>query len=320
MAKKKFVVGTRDSILARLQTDLVLKILKEKFSNLEFEIIAVKTSGDKILHKPLAELGGRGVFVKELEESLLRKEVDFVVHSLKDLPTEIPQHLNLAATINRADPRDVLLGKSRLKFNELPSGSRVATSSRRRAAQLAAIRTDIQFVDIRGNIQTRLRKLEEGQCDAMILAAAGLERLELADRISQYFEPDECVPAVGQGALGIECHEDNNELLLLLEQINDEVVWACTSAERALLNQLGGGCSVPVGALAQMLDDGSGRIELRAVVASMDGKQVYRAYATGTLGEAESMGKKLAEELSSQGAGAVIESLLNQNIGEVSPP
>lgn len=318
VAKKKFVVGTRDSILARLQTDLALKFLHDKFPDLEFDIIAVKTSGDKILHKPLAELGGRGVFVKELEESLLRKEVDFVVHSLKDLPTEIPTGLKLAATINRADPRDVLLGRTKQEFAELPSGARVATSSRRRAAQLAAIRTDLEFVDIRGNIQTRLRKLEEGQCDAMILAAAGLERLGLADRISQYFEPSQCVPAVGQGALGIECHEENAEMLELLKQINDPIVWACTSAERALLNQLGGGCSVPVGALAQQKEDG--KIELHAVVASMDGKQVYKGSVHGDANEAEELGKKLAQELSRQGATQVIEKLLNQSIGEVSAP
>ena len=318
MSSSTLRIGTRDSVLARLQTDIAIKVIAEKFPEIKFEILAVKTSGDKILNVPLSQLGGRGVFVKELEESLLRKEVDIVVHSLKDLPTEMPDELVLAATIERADPRDVLLSKSGKNFAELPPQSRVATSSLRRAAQLSALRNDVQFVDIRGNLQTRLRKLDEGQCDAMVLAAAGLQRLSLGDRIAQYFEPEHCTPAVGQGALGIECHQDNQLALHVLAAINDKIVWACATAERAFLNRLGGGCSVPVGALAKLEADG--QLNLSACVASLDGKQIVTGKKIGTADDAASIGNKLADELLEKGAGKIVEVLLKAGPGSVSPP
>lgn len=314
----KLLVGTRDSVLARLQTDLAIKAISAKFPDINFEIVAVKTSGDKILNKPLAQLGGRGVFVKELEESLIVKEVDLVVHSLKDLPTDMPEGLVLAATIERADPRDVLLSRNGIKFNELAPGSRIATSSQRRAAQLTALRNDLQFVDIRGNIQTRLRKFDEGQCDAMVLAAAGLIRLGLAERISQFFDPEVSTPAVGQGALGIECHKDNRAVKEILNQINDLSVWYCTSAERSFLNKLGGGCSVPVGAHAEMIDEST--LELRACVASLDGLEIYKGTVRGAITDSASIGVSLAEDLIEKGAGKIVESLLSTAIGNVSPP
>ncbi len=317
-SNSKLVVGTRDSILARLQTDLALKAISKRFPEIEFEIIAVKTSGDKILNKPLAELGGRGVFVKELEESLLERSVDFVVHSLKDLPTAMPEGLILAATIDRADPRDVLVSKNGQTFATLPSGSKVATSSRRRAAQLNAIRTDLQFTDIRGNIQTRMRKLDEGQCDAMVLAAAGLIRLGLENRISQFFEFDQSTPAVGQGAMGIECREDNERVLQILREINEADVWSCTTAERAFLNKLGGGCSVPVGAIASVV--AAGQIELKVCVAALDGKQVFKSSGRAAAADASKLGSDLADEMIKAGAGKIVEALLQAPISAVSPP
>ncbi|MBX9690628.1 MAG: hydroxymethylbilane synthase [Candidatus Obscuribacterales bacterium] len=316
--RSTLIVGTRDSILARLQTDMALKLLKEKYPHINFEINAAKTSGDKILNKPLAEMGGRGVFVKELEEALLEGSADLVVHSLKDLPTELPNNLTLAATLERADSRDVLLSKNNCSFSELPAGSRVATSSRRRAAQLSSLRTDLQFVDIRGNIQTRLRKLDEGQCDAMVLAAAGLLRLGLSERISQYFSPEESTPAVGQGALGIECRKDDKFVFELLSAINDQRVWACTKAERAFLKKLGGGCSVPVGAHAQFVSDNE--IELKACVTSLDGKEIHAGSSRAKAQNAELLGESLAEQLISGGAAKIIEQLLNAAPGNVSPP
>ena len=313
--KSTLIVGTRDSILARLQTDLALKALSQAIPDLKFEIVAVKTSGDKILNKPLAELGGRGVFTKELEDSLLENEVDLVVHSLKDLPTVLPEGLQLAATIMREDPRDVLVGSC--KFANLPAGSRVASSSRRRAAQLSALRRDLKFVDIRGNIQTRMRKLDEGQCEAMILAAAGLLRLELRSRIQEYFSIDRCMPAVGQGALGIECRQDDADLLEILGQVNDAKVWACVQSERALLNRLGGGCSVPVGAHAAL--NAEGQIELQACVASLDGTRIFKDTACGAMSNPSLPGLQLADKLIAQGAGEVLEELL-QSPAQVSPP
>lgn len=318
MPSQTLRIGTRDSILARLQTDIAVKIISAKFLEMNFEIIAIKTAGDKILNKPLSELGGRGVFVKELEESLLKQEVDIVVHSLKDLPTEMPEGLVLGATVDRADPRDVLVSKSGQSFMELPPGSRVATSSQRRAAQLRALRADLQFVDIRGNLQTRLRKLDEGQCDAMVLAAAGLQRLDLTERIAQYFEPEQCTPAVGQGALGIECHKDNELAVEILGTINDATVSACTDAERAFLKRLGGGCSVPVGALAMLAENAE--LVLSACVASLDGKQVFTGRKSASPNEARALGNSLAEELIRQGAGAILDDLLKSITGKVSPP
>lgn len=316
--KSTLRVGTRDSILARLQTDLAMQHISLHRPDMKFEVMAVKTSGDKILNKPLAELGGRGAFTKELEESLLANEVDFVVHSLKDLPTELPEGLHLAATINRADHRDVLVSNLKCKFAELPAGSRVASSSRRRAAQLSALRKDIEFVDIRGNIQTRMRKLDEGQCDAMILAAAGLERLGLQERVREYFEIDVCMPAVGQGALGIECRKDDVDLIQLLSELNDAQVWACVTAERAFLNILGSGCSLPVGAFATI--DSNGNIKLKACVASLDGTKICTDTVCGVMSDPQLLGRDLADRLLKQGAGEIIKALLEQSPAQVSPP
>lgn len=315
--QKTLLVGTRDSILARLQTDMALAALKKRFPDLQFEIIAVKTSGDKNLSKPLPELGGRGVFVKELEEALLSGQVDFVVHSLKDLPTDMPPNLVLAATLARDDARDVLVSREGFSFKNLSAKCKVATSSRRRAAQLCVLRNDLEFVDIRGNIQTRMRKLEEGQCDAMVLAAAGLHRLGMQERISHYFSIEECIPAVGQGALAIECREDKSSVLAILKAINDASVSACITAERAFLNKLGGGCSVPVGANAVINADNE--LVLTACVVSMDGKQVFKHQACSS-GDPSKLGAELADKMIAEGAGEIIAALMNASIGLVSPP
>ena len=318
LQERNFLVGTRDSILARCQTELVLKKILSYFPGFKFEIVACKTSADKILDRPIAQLGGSGVFVKELQIALLEKRLDFVVHSLKDLPVETSENLCLSATIERMDPRDVLVSRNGAKWQDLPSGARIATSSRRRAAQLSAERADLEFVDIRGNIQTRLRKLEEGQCDAMILAAAGLLRLGLDDRIAHYFDADQCTPAAGQGALGIECRKDDQTVLAIMQQINDSNVWACTKCERAFLHKLGGGCSIPVGALAQMTSPTE--LELKACVAALDGSLIIKGSACGSINDAEKAGANLAGELIKQGAGAIVDSLLNGRAGNVSPP
>lgn len=315
--KSKFKVGTRESLLARLQTDLALNAIQHKFPKVQFEIIAVKAMGDKNQQKPLAELGGRGVFVKELEDALLDNRVDFVVHSLKDLPTEMIPGLCLAATLDRADPRDVLVSKNNVPFDKLAPGSKVATSSRRRAAQLAAMRSDLEFIDIRGNIQTRLRKHDEGQCDAMVLAAAGLLRLKLDERIAQFFDLDESTPAVGQGALAIECRSDDEEVLSVLSEISDINVKECIDAERAFLNTMGGGCSIPVGAFAKIEKE---EMELIACVASLDGSRILREKMSGPHKQATELGLKMAERMRELGAHEIINALNKSTMGLVSPP
>lgn len=310
-------VGTRESKLARLQTDLVLELISSRFPQLQFELVAIKTSGDKVLNKPLAELGGQGVFVKELEESLLAQKTDFVVHSLKDLPCQMPAGLLLVCSLERSDPRDILISRTGLSLEDLPAGSRVATSSRRRTAQLRRLRDDLCFVDMRGNIQTRLRKLDEGQCEAMVLAAAGILRLGLSERISQYFEVDKSTPAVGQGALALQCRKDDTELVEFLSEFNDLNVWQCITAERALLAELGGGCSVPVGAFAEIT--GNDEIELRACVCSLDGKEIYIEKARSERSQAEELGLTVAKKLIEKGAGLVIKALIEAP-ASVSPP
>ncbi|MBY0358719.1 MAG: hydroxymethylbilane synthase [Candidatus Obscuribacterales bacterium] len=316
-SKTTFVVGTRDSTLALIQTDMILKALSQCFPDYNFQTYQVKTIGDKVLNKPLAQLGSTGVFVKELEEALLANSVDFVIHSLKDLPTTIPPGLRLAATLYRDDPRDVLVSRDHVPFLSLPPGSRVATSSRRRAAQLSALRRDLTFVDIRGNIPTRLRKHDEGSCDAMVLAAAGLLRLGLTERITEFFDPQLSTPAAGQGALGIECRDDDQDTNALLSAINDTNVWTAITAERAFLNKLGGGCSVPVGAHAELNSDGL--LELTGCVASMDGKQTYKKTVTAEPAQAANLGETLAAELVALGAGKIISDLLTVP-ASVSPP
>jgi hydroxymethylbilane synthase len=315
-SKRVLRIGTRESKLARLQTDMVVSALQARVPDVKFEIIAQSTSGDKVLNKPIAELGGTGVFVKELEDALLADQVDFVVHSLKDLPTVIPEGLTLAATLLRDDPRDVFVSLNKVSFREMPAGSRIATSSRRRSAQLSAMRNDVEFVDVRGNVPTRLRKLEEGHCDGMVLAAAGLLRLGFADRISHFFELDESVPAAGQGALGVECRADDKQVLELLSLINEAGVAAETSAERAFLNRLGGGCSVPIGALGRL--DSAGNLTLRACVA--DGKRLAKGSVTGRPSEADKLGISLAEQLLAEGADKILETVLQRPQQPISPP
>lgn len=311
-------VGTRESKLAILQTEVVIAGLKRLFPDVVCQIVAVTTRGDKILNKPIADLGTRGVFVKELEEALLSGEADLVVHSLKDLPTDLPQGLTLAAVLDRTDPRDVLVSTNHVPFRSLPAGSRVATSSRRRAAQLKAVRGDLAFVDIRGNIPTRLKKHEEGACDAMVLAAAGLLRLGVPEKITEYLDIAVSTPAVGQGALAVECRAADAGILELAQAIEDAPVRAQITAERTFLEKLGGGCSVPIGALCENLSDGLLRIS--GCVAALDGSRVLRKSLEGPASEASQLGARLAEEFLELGAADLLERLKESAPATVSPP
>jgi hydroxymethylbilane synthase len=311
-------IGTRESKLSRLQTAYTIEQLTARFPGFAVEVVPITTSGCKIQDRPIAQLGGTGVFTKELEDALLARQVDLVVHSLKDLPTELVPGLILACVLDREDPRDVLVSNSGKKFLDLPRGARVATSSRRRAAMLRSIRQDLEFVDIRGNVDTRLRKQDEGACDAMILAAAGLLRLNLQDRITEFLDPTVCTPAAGQGALAIECRQDDSELIAALQTLENPLVREQITAERAFLAELGGGCSVPAGAYC--IHDESGQLSLTVSVVSLDGKQVFRAHDRAPAAQAAALGKQLAEEMLKQGASEVLAALRATPPNEVSAP
>lgn len=296
-------VGTRESRLALWQTEWVVGELKKAHPDHEFALVRIKTKGDKILDSPLAKIGDRGLFVKEIEEALLAQEVDLAVHSMKDVPTEIQAGLTMAAVSHRADPRDCLLSRRHRSFSALPKGARVGTSSLRRVAQLKAARPDLEFLPIRGNLDTRLKKLETLELDAIVLAAAGLMRLGWTELIVEFLDPGLCLPAVGQGALGIETRLGDAETVSLVKTLDDPATAACVRAERALLEALEGGCQVPIGALA--VPEGEG-LRLQGAVASLDGTTLIRGERRGKAAEAELIGRALGEELLARGGREVL--------------
>ncbi|MCS7025331.1 MAG: hydroxymethylbilane synthase [Bryobacteraceae bacterium] len=293
------VIGSRGSKLALWQAAWVKAKLEASGHSCAIEII--HTTGDRISDVPLANVGTKGIFIKEIEEALLDGSIDLAVHSLKDMPTELPSGLMLAATPTREDPRDALIG---CKLAELGKGARVGTSSLRRAAQLRALRPDLQLEPVRGNLDTRLKKLEQGQYDAMVLAAAGLRRLGWEDRIAQLFEPELMCPAVGQGALAIETRNDGGTGQQACELLDDVATRRCVTAERALLAALGGGCQVPLGAYARLQGE---RLELQAVIVSPDGATMVRRSAQGM--DALALGEHLARELLEAGGREILESV-----------
>jgi hydroxymethylbilane synthase len=285
------VIGSRGSQLALWQARWVQSQLAA--AGVESRIEIIRTTGDKITDVPLAKVGSKGLFTKEIEDALLDGSVDLAVHSLKDMPTELPAGLTLAAIPEREDVRDAIIGCT---LDELPLGAKVGTSSLRRTAQLRALRPDLEVESVRGNVDTRLRKLDEGQYRAILLAAAGLRRLGWADRIAEYIAEDKMCPAVGQGALAIETREDRVEVAAALEH---HATRACVTAERALLGALGGGCQVPIGANAVLRE---GTLHLRGIVAAQDGSRIVRGMLEGPVAGAAEMGRELADRLMEQGA------------------
>ncbi|KJS88655.1 MAG: hydroxymethylbilane synthase [Peptococcaceae bacterium BICA1-8] len=299
MTPKTIKVGTRQSQLAMWQTNNVVGILKEKWPKYNFEIVPIKTKGDKILDVALAKIGDKGLFTKELEVAILSGDVDFAVHSMKDLPTLIPNGLMIAAMTPRHDPRDVLISKNNYTFKELPKGAKVGTSSLRRKSQLLNARPDLVILDLRGNINTRLEKMNSNTYDAIILAAAGVERLGWQDRIADKLDYDICLPAVGQGSIGIEIRCNDEEIYNLVQAANDENTELSITAERALLKSLEGGCQIPIGAIAEITNN---QLKLTAVVGSIDGKVVIRDSFSGECKNAEKIGIQLADILKDKGA------------------
>ncbi len=316
MNQKKIIIGTRGSKLALWQAEFVRDELKRLYPDLEIELNKIKTTGDKILDVPLANVGGKGLFVKEIEEALLGKAADIAVHSMKDVPTEFPQGLHLAVICRREDPRDAFIPRMRnanfetQRFRDLPNGAIIGTSSLRRSCQLLGIRPDVKIEQLRGNLDTRLRKLDEGQFDAVILAAAGMKRLGLEKRIAEILPFDISLPAIGQGAVGIECRVDDAWINDLIAPLNHPETAVCVKAERAFLKKLEGGCQVPIAAHARSGGkDRGGPLLLDGLVGSLTGDKIIKGHREGEPADAEKLGVALAEEVLARGAKEILDEL-----------
>jgi hydroxymethylbilane synthase len=297
-------IGSRGSALALWQSNFVRDRLREEHAGLDVDIDVIQTTGDKILDVPLAKIGDKGLFTKELDRALLDGRVDVAVHSLKDIPTRIEPGLILAAIGKREDPSDALIvapGQP-LRLSQLPAGARVGSSSLRRRAQLLSLRNDVQVVDLRGNVDNRLGQVAAGKYDAIILALAGIKRLGMADRAAELLGGEYWLPAVGQGALGIICREDDQRTRDLLSMLDDDATRRATTAERAFLRQLEGGCQVPIAALATATKDA---VTVRGLVASLDGTRILRGTADGS--DSEQAGHDLAQQLLKRGAAQILE-------------
>jgi hydroxymethylbilane synthase len=299
-------IGTRGSKLALAQSEWVKKRIEGQHPHAQVQLVRIKTTGDKILDSPLAKIGGKGLFVKEIEEALLNERVDLAVHSMKDVPAALPEGLILASFPEREDPHDAFVSIDYLELDQLPQGARVGTGSLRRAAQLLHVRPDLELLPLRGNVDTRLRKLEAGEFQGIILAAAGMRRLGFEDRISQVLPTEQILPAIGQGALGLEVRRDDEETIGLINFLNDEETQVTVEAERAFLKELEGGCQVPIAAFSRL---GGGRLDLEGMVAELDGSKIIRDRITGARNEGEDMGIRLARRLLASGADKILEKI-----------
>ena len=303
-------IATRKSPLALWQANYVSSMLKHHHPDLNVELVTMVTQGDKILDTPLAKVGGKGLFVKELEVGMLEGRADIAVHSMKDVPVEFPTGLHLAVVCEREDPRDAFVSNTYASLDDLPQGARLGTSSLRRQSQIAAFRPDLKIIDLRGNVNTRLKKLDDGEYDAIILAAAGLKRLEFEDRITQFIGTEICLPAIGQGAVGIECRSDDARVHNLIAPLNDNKTQIRITAERAMNQRLQGGCQVPIAGYAEFE---KGLIMMRGLVGQVDGKNIIRGDIAGPAENAEELGIVLAEDLLSRGADKILNELYEKS-------
>jgi hydroxymethylbilane synthase len=304
--RSTLIIGTRGSQLALWQAEWVQRQLKQIAPDISVILKRIQTSGDKIQDVPLAKVGGKGLFVKEIEEALLRKDIDLAVHSMKDLPAVLPSGLHIICVPEREDPRDALLAGDKKKLDALPLGARVGTSSLRRQAQLLHVRPDLQIKMLRGNVDTRLRKLQENHFDAIVLAASGLKRLGWDEHITECLPFDVSLPAIGQGALGIEGREDDGFVRNLVSRLEHQQTRVTVTAERALLKRLEGGCQVPIAGHAVLQGE---NLTLDGLVISLDGKRYVRYSLSGLMSEAESIGKKVAEGLLDRGAQPILQEI-----------
>ena len=303
---KKIVIASRESTLALWQAEFIKRWLIELYPQSEISILGMTTRGDQILNISLSKIGGKGLFIKELEQAMAEGRADIAVHSMKDLPMNMPPGFALAAIAEREDPRDAFVSNHYKSLDALPAGSVVGTSSLRRESQLRARFPYLQVQPLRGNVQTRLRKLDEGQYAAIILAAAGLKRLGLADRITTVLSPELSLPAVGQGALGIECLSERTDLIELMKPLHHIRTGQCVESERAMSRELGGSCQVPLGGFAEIIE---GKLVLRGFVASPDGSRMLSTQLNGDPATGETMGIHLAKDLKAQGADEILDAL-----------
>lgn len=306
MAKKVIRIATRKSPLALWQAEHVAERLENAFPDIKTELVKMVTKGDKILDAPLAKIGGKGIFVKELEQGMLEGSADIAVHSMKDVPMAFPEGLHLSVVLEREDPTDAFVSNTYKHFDDLPLNAKVGTCSLRRQTQIRERRPDLHILDLRGNVNTRLAKLDNGDYDAIILASAGLKRLGFDDRITHTITSEESLPAVGQGAIGIECRSDDAHINKLLEPLNHAETAIRVSAERAQNSRLNGGCQVPIGGYAEL---DNGKLHIRGLIGFPDGSKIFRAEREGTYDEAEALGTAVADDLLAQGGGAILEQL-----------
>jgi len=331
MVKRKKInkinIGTRGSKLALWQAEWVKAEIQMIDPGIDVRLIKIKTTGDMILDVPLAQVGGKGLFVKEIEEAILRNDVDIAVHSMKDVPTDFPAGLHLSAICEREDPRDAFVSqvqssKSKVQsIKDLPQGARIGTSSLRRSSQLLNMRPDLQITQLRGNLDTRLRKLDEGQFDAIILAAAGVKRLGLQNRITEILPFEVSLPAIGQGAIGIECRADDESINKIVGALNHKETSIAVRAERAFLRKLEGGCQVPIAAYARIEHRAEGKeqraqkdslLVMDGLVGSVNGQRIIKGHIEGNLNDYESLGNRLAEDLLSRGAHEILAEVYNR--------
>lgn len=299
-------IATRKSPLALWQAEEVSRLLKQFHPELTIELVTMTTQGDKILDTPLAKIGGKGLFVKELEVGMLEGTADIAVHSMKDVPMAFPDGLHLAVILEREDPSDAFVSNTFERFSDLPQNAKVGTCSLRRQTQIKEARPDIEILDLRGNVNTRLSKLDNGDYDAIILASAGLKRLGFEERIKQSISAEQSLPAIGQGAIGIECRSDDERVNRLLEPLNHPETALRVKAERAQNTRLNGGCQIPIGGYAELIDD---KIRLRGLIGFPDGSKIFRSEKQAPFDQAEALGIAVAEDLLSQGGDKVLEQL-----------
>ena len=295
--KKKILIGSRGSKLSLAYSNHVKKLLikfNSQFNDNSIEIKIIKTSGDIFQNKKISDIGGKGVFSKQIEEELLDSKIDLAVHSLKDLPTKMTSGLCVNAVVKRNDPRDAFLSYSSKSFNDLKPQSKIGTSSFRRQAQLKLLRNDVSTVAMRGNIDTRIKKLKNGEFDAIVISLAGIEMLNLGNEVKEIFTTEQMLPAIGQGAIALQCKEDNAKILDVLKTINDKETYYCIQAERALLEAIGGDCDTAIGGLAELLNE---KIKLKSELFSNDGKKRFEYQSSGNFNEAKEIGYKVGKEL-----------------------
>lgn len=298
--RSKIIVGSRGSKLALLQTNMVIDKLKSIYTSLEFEVRVIKTKGDKILDKSLSKIGGKGLFIEEIENKLRSNEIDIAVHSMKDVQNSVSEEFSILSALKREDPRDAIISRDNIKFSNLPKGSVIGTSSLRRIVQLKNLRKDLEFKPLRGNVDTRIKKLEDREVDAIILAAAGLNRMGLQSKITEYLDVSECIPSVGQGALCIEIRKNDEEIFNMVNKLTNTSELRCVLAERAFLKEMDGGCTIAIGAHAA---EAEGKIKLEGFVCSDDNELIFRDFAFGEAEEYKEIGIKLGRKLKKQKAG-----------------